>query len=1601
MEAEPPPAAEVRTPTHNLPEESLPPSSFDQRDVRKNAVARLKRAASLPRMKDGRRPPPMHPEGVSEGEKVNTDDERQVDTDTPPPPPEDCTAENSAVAENGDTVGAAVKADAADIDADNEADGGDDPTAHLETSSRPKRRSRSRTRSRGSKDLKLKRAALSPAPSPLVPSDSSQDEGASSPLAPSLASPIPSNLAALQRSRLLRSPTPTSNTRPPTPNLPSLEDLQRGLFRSNSVGSTSVGRIMAMHKLTGGTETYEPSPAPATPPLPGKLGRNNTVSGGERSAVREFMLSRLGDRLAKGTDAEPVSEREEYSAPSPSPTPRKKRRRSRRGSTSANAGVSDSEFMSTSPNTPIVPSTPLPWEQLPEPVPPIAGPSRATSPRGLFSDREETSSPALNRDPSPALAPSSARDSPASHDRPRRRSVLVEDDDDRVPFRPGPPVVAALPRTPPVYSVPVSRQMTPEFPMRHSPFARPLEERVSREEDEEKVLYPGDSYDGYDDNFQREISWVADPLPEIMDDDVEEEDYGVPQPSSPESSSPPRELYDDSSPQNSVMIEPETSPEIAAAQVPPSPTSVAGLSQLMRSGSEDSTSYPQTVPLTTDLEWDDGKRWEASTSSSTWDKIKTTFSRSGSASGRRSRSNSIVTRDRRDHTDSSASRESGASLTKGELSPALMSPPIMMQASASASAVSLSASGSAFPAPSSADLLKYQNAKLFPFPGMKKLEEQQRSRKGNLTPSASSPDVALFSGYETEGTQNSIASYANTPLQSPEHRDRKLSHQLSDSRLLERYTSPYSSPPSSVTPSAPPQMEYFTLPPLSPSSSSVLPMTRAAVKQWLSRRQKSSQNKLSLTDLTKGKDWEDDLELPESKTVTAATSPVTTVTTPEPREPPPPVDITPKARMMASPPLFDENSQFYYNPRPAIPSPPDPLSATPDPGSSLSDYARGSTSESSSTNSSHYSDGGHVESQGSLILEKLEENLARSSRSPMWASVIDEPPRRFLMSSACLQVVNANTIKDRFLFLFSDILVITKPIMHENGSFVDAQKPMFADRRYIVKSIVQISQMRFNADRTDLQTKASNYSSTPRSQLIRGFISHFSTDMDQAVSALLSQANLHSDPTVLGHLMFKTVDLDRARLGEYLARRTSKLVLKAYLDSFHFVGVRVDRALRAFLLSLVLPEPPEPHSKAPGNSAFNYMIDAFSHRWYEANARIVVYDKDLANQLVHALLQLNVWMHGGLACEPGPTALPRRTMAPKDFINAFRQFDQRGLIADETLEAVFKSVREERLSQARIPHGVPDVPILLKRPLPGRLIYKVSSDPIVLRIPQADPDLVIHLYGQDLVFDPPRISFSRSGEASFRVTATSLGTKTMILCRGGPNALKYSGLPLSHPFLVERAFMRNTFEIAFLNHHGLKRRYMFSFDDPLIRHQWVVSLQRQLDSGSSISSSSLSQLSQSVPKFHRAAEIMALKALQQTLMGCDTTDANAPPPVRLSVQKLRPNGLSRLDANASFRFPPESRFVDHEQNPAQPGLHIRSKSRSKVYHKDGAGRNELELNDVGDAEVPDEHGEQDPTARVDGPLWTSHELVLQCAQNSSIVTVLSYLQVGAPENGFH
>jgi serine/arginine repetitive matrix protein 2 len=316
-------------------------------------------------------------------------------------------------------------------------------------------------------------------------------------------------------------------TSPPTPILPPSLEALKGMFRSNSAAA----RMMAMHKLTGGTEMYDQSfPSPSPTPPPGGLARNNTVAGGERLAARKFMLRRLGERI-KEVDPEQTSGGEDVATHTP---PKRRRRRSRRSS-AGNAAVSDSDFVPTSPNTPVVPSAPLPTapDNIPEPLPPPPRASSATPSQHINPPNESTEQAPGGQGPSESGL--------------RRRSVLVEEDDVPEETIPPQPHFSGLPGTPQHLHTHVASMRMPHgsdapsttstnstsptaigvpvyspsagTPPRHdlfsaSPFRPPLNERPSGDDDEEQVLYQAENHPQrgqYRDAFDREISWVADP----------------------------------------------------------------------------------------------------------------------------------------------------------------------------------------------------------------------------------------------------------------------------------------------------------------------------------------------------------------------------------------------------------------------------------------------------------------------------------------------------------------------------------------------------------------------------------------------------------------------------------------------------------------------------------------------------------------------------------------------------------------------------------------------------------------------------------------------------------------------------------------------------------------------------------------------------------------------------------------------------------------------------------------------------------------------------------------------------------------------------------
>ena len=981
-----------------------------------------------------------------------------------------------------------------------------------------------------------------------------------------------------------------------------------------------------------------------------------------------------------------------------------------------------------------------------------------------------------------------------------------------------------------------------------------------------------------------------------------------------------------------------------------------------------------------------------------WGKVKGAFSRSTSQNGRRSRTNSVGGRPR-DNTDSSISRESGTSLTSGKtdkdgvFASQQNQPALQTSNSSPVSASPLPPSSSKsntspFPAHPTNDLSKYMDSKLFPFPGMMELERKSKAKV--ILNSASSPDISSGADPASNGSGSS-----NATGQSPElARDRRLSHQASDTRLLAKFNIPHAPPMIATVSSS--STDYFSLPspqsgaPTTPTHTPILklPTTREGVKKWLKVFSGSNTNtperlelgaKSSVTDFFFSKkddlaaDWED-VGSEKSRGATSASG------------------STLKGKISASPATDtsfrqavddafgsivsnkfgksgDSSPHVTETPisesAPEVPSPPaPPSSTTPDPQSSMDDYHSRSGSASLSTLSSHpVIDATKPGSQEPLILDLMDELLSRADSSSL-PTPIEDPPRKLLLSSPVLQVVNSNTVKDRFLFLFNDVLVIAKPILHDQDSLMDPSTLTVLDRRFIIKSVVQLRNLRVRTDRDANRTQA-HMSGSLKHSLTRTFVHNFAKDPDHAIANLFDKARSRDDPVGLGQLMFRASDLDRAKLGDYLSRRTSKLVLKAYIDGFGFTGLRIDHALRVFLQSVNIPSKP-----TPTHNPMEFILDAFGSRWYEANLGAVAYDKDLAVKLAKAIVQLNEVLHGGVGQEPGLTDPPLRNVIARDFVSAFRRYDPRGQVSDEILEEIYISIHKEHLTQARpMVTGETDITIVIKRALPARLTYRVQSEPIILRIPQQDPDLSVHLFGQDLIFDPPVLTFSKSLEASFRVTGTSLGPKRITMRRSGANALLYSGLPLSSSVVVERAFMRNTFQLAFPDMHCEKRRYMFSVDDPVLRHQWAASLKRQVE----IASSNYAMLAADpgTSKFYLAAEAVAFRVLYESLL-CDELGRN--------TRSFSPSPQSP-PSNGTVH-----RFDQQQQRSFGAYMHARSKSRSQWYHNSMAGKMEIDL------EVPIE----DETDTIEGvalpqKMWKGQDIEVLCRQNSSVAGVISYL----------
>ncbi|KAG8836319.1 hypothetical protein FRC18_011606 [Serendipita sp. 400] len=520
------------------------------------------------------------------------------------------------------------------------------------------------------------------------------------------------------------------------------------------------------------------------------------------------------------------------------------------------------------------------------------------------------------------------------------------------------------------------------------------------------------------------------------------------------------------------------------------------------------------------------------------------------------------------------------------------------------------------------------------------------------------------------------------------------------------------------------------------------------------------------------------------------------------------------------------------------------------------------------------------------ILAGVDSLLNRNSSSSIIDNkykVVDEPPRKLLLVTPVLQVVSKDVAKDRTLFLFSDLLIVAKCMTTGEGGL-----PM--DKVYSVRNILDLKR----CTGPKLSSGSPGLSGDRRSPALQAFVSEFKMDQARAITQLCDSVSIRRDnASFIADVLFRTHDLDRPSLGDYLARRGSRDILHAYVDKFNFSGIRIDHALRIFLLSLLLSDRAEPRS-------LENLLAGFASRWFNANGSTVAFDQECAKNLVISIVLLNASIHMTHTHQYAPAS-------QHEFREAVRVYDKRYSIKEDLLEDIYEAIKQEKISA---PKENPDEARLSVEIIgatnPMHFTYRVKSDFVRVRIPAPDPNFRIHLLGQSLIFEPPTLHFSNSAEATFRVTGTSLGTKSILYWRAGANAHLYSAMPLASEIVIERAFMRNTLRIEVKevserrdslmsttsdSSKGGYKSYVFSIEDSREYDHWAKVLRTRINRAAGILEPDRPPTAQGLytpvstalgsvpPRIRRAAETVAFEVLKETLMGVEASSSSATNPL--------------------------------------------------------------------------------------------------------------------------
>lgn len=239
------------------------------------------------------------------------------------------------------------------------------------------------------------------------------------------------------------------------------------------------------------------------------------------------------------------------------------------------------------------------------------------------------------------------------------------------------------------------------------------------------------------------------------------------------------------------------------------------------------------------------------------------------------------------------------------------------------------------------------------------------------------------------------------------------------------------------------------------------------------------------------------------------------------------------------------------------------------------------------------------------------------------------------------KVFSDGKLRERQIFLFNDLFILATP----QGTKKD---------KFVVKTVVAL-------EAVVLVTNPTPATEIPDEDPKRKLgIDKFNDSHKKGIEYLIQEEIVEKTPESIASFLRQTPELTRAAVGECIGAPANKAVLKAFCDQLDVSGMRYDEALRSFLSSFRLPGEAQ---------IIDRIVQSFAERYCDQNPGTFP-NADLAYTLVFAMIMLNTALHN-----------PRvdRKMTLEDFIYNFRNADEAAVIPDKILEAMYKSIKEEKL----------------------------------------------------------------------------------------------------------------------------------------------------------------------------------------------------------------------------------------------------------------------------------------------------------------------------------